>query len=576
MKKSLRMRQAVAIIGIVLAVVSTSACSATLGFSTSSSVESVGNTAAGTPQNLAEPHDPVVDAEPETIVSGFFSALPMGARTDDFSVAERYLTSATRQQWQEQTVTRVYSGQLSIKRQADFVTGSKRANSVSITVSAQQRGQLNDAGTYSAANPSSSVLTYELTKQSGQWRISSLPEGIDVSIDDFDQIYKNVQVYRPSMSTSAFVPDTRWYGWDVWRTKAVSEVLKDPPAWLEGAVANPNTDDVILAISQVKLVSGNPVVMLSSNFGSLKKQNQRLLVRQIRLTLGDGLASTALTITDTTNHNLAATDKALSFGAAESSKSIYVLRENKNISVLTPNLLQVGETSGYPNAKGLAFSNSGGAVVRSDGTVECVTSSAASCGGPFGHRIVQSITSGASGEVLASTGNRILASNGSAARTQFVVPWLGEKARITSMVLSPEGSRLVMVVTDGTRHRVMMTGIRRDAQGKAIGVCAGAVTLSTTAGVGSITFYNDTTLVYVASNADAIGGYQQTVPGPQGRQNVPLGTVALASGVLDGSQSVVALDSDGTLHVMSGSLSAAWVYLDSQIIAISGGDSLDR
>ena len=549
-----------------------SGCAATLGFPTSGSVKDLGDSKTDDRQIVVKPRLPIADADPESIVSGFLSAQPNGLRTGDFTVARAFLTNRAAERWQMGSTSRIYAGYPSISRRADFIGVSSGGNGrVTVIVRLNERGTLDGHGVYSTENREGrTTFEYTLVSVAGQWRISSLPPGTMIAEADFAQSFRGVNIYRLSSSRRTFVPDTRWFGWKQWRRRAVEELLLAPPRWLRGAVMSVNAEPGIRLLSLTG-GDGNPVVQLSGQLSELGSQERAVLIRQIRLTLGDGASSTILSGVWAGGKNYSRADGDLDIGVNQPATSIYVLRANSNVSVLTPNLLQVGQTVDSSNAAGFAFSRYGGAILHRNGAAQYINAHAASCGSAFSGHAVSTVGSGIGGELWAGSGDRLLISDRHHERT-LTAPWLHD-GRIMAVTLSPEGSRLVIVMKDSRGEHVVMTGVMRNRDGSAIALSDAMIRLSAVSDVASVAFYNDTTLVYVASDANVGGGYQQTLPGPEERQNIPLGTTALASGQIGGVQSIVALDGSGVAHALVGSLSGAWVYVDTQTVAVSSGDS---
>ena len=114
---------------------------------------------------------------------------------------------------------------------------ARAESSLIVEVQLQVVGSLDSHGVYTPTDSSTiSKVPYILIKRSGQWRISSLENGVVISTADFEQVFRQVSVYQVSTSGKQLIPDVRWLSWRNWRTQAVGEVLSDAPSWLEGVL----------------------------------------------------------------------------------------------------------------------------------------------------------------------------------------------------------------------------------------------------------------------------------------------------------------------------------------------------
>ena len=90
-------------------------------------------------------------------------------------------------------------------------------SSLIVEVQLQVVGSLDSHGVYTPTDSSTiSKVPYILIKRSGQWRISSLENGVVISTADFEQVFRQVSVYQVSTSGKQLIPDVRWLSWRNW------------------------------------------------------------------------------------------------------------------------------------------------------------------------------------------------------------------------------------------------------------------------------------------------------------------------------------------------------------------------
>ncbi|NEG95864.1 hypothetical protein GFD17_03645 [Bifidobacterium sp. SMB2] len=568
-------RRAMAVACAAGMTLSLSACSLTLGLPTSGPVQRMAQVSKGEHRVFIDPQGPQADATAEEIVRGFISSLPAGPQTDGFKVARQFLTAEAAAKWKPDAKVGIYTGEPSIQTAgaaAEEAAGSK--DTIQVNMSFSNVGQVNSHGIYSVAGNSGTVSeAFTVRSVDGQWRIDKLPDGIFIGESDFQQVFRQVQLYQLSNSGNTLVPDTRWFGWRQWRTLAVRELLDGAAPWMGNAVRSVSAGKVTLSMDSVPSTGGRIDVKLSNAAATLPSGDRSMLVRQIRLTLGDGNDDYDLHIVDDSGLDLSDADSHVTLAVEQPNRHLYTLANKSLVSITSQNLVKVGETDGAVNARALVFSSrGGGAVLRADGNVECIDSSVRSCGIMFAGVDATWITTGLDREVwMVPSGGRTLfvGDAGNIERVaELPTPWSGERVR--AMAISPEGSRIVAAVEDGDSSELVMTGIRRDSDGTAVGISPHYVVLSHVAGINAVTFYNDTTIVY--SVADSPSGHQQSAPGPEETQTLPNGTVAVTSAQINQTQSLIALDDSGNVRYARGSLSSSWRVLDLQTSAIASGE----
>ncbi|MBW3092522.1 hypothetical protein KIH79_06095 [Bifidobacterium sp. 82T10] len=613
-------------IAAVLAVVCMiGACSSPFALPTSGDVRTLQPVLRQSKRVYTTPDGPETDAQPEAIVTGFLDALPAGVQDDGYRVAREFLTDEAAESWNGDKSAIIYDGAVSTRRKTNSTgtSDTQSDGSVIVVVSVNATGRLDKQGLFSAAGAGDATVDYRLVRQDGQWRISELPDGVIISESDFEQVYRQVSVYRTDRTRAVLIPDVRWFSWRNWRTLAVRESLASPPDWLAGAAVDLNTADVRLAVNTVPMTDGDMHVQLTDDIAAMNDDDRALLVHLIRLTLGDGTASDAVKVTSD-NGDYSAADNGMMLAASLPVTGMYTLSGGNVVSLRSASPLRVAQTGGFDGALGFVYADGGGAVLRADHAVECLADDGSSCGLLFSGRRMRAIVKGVDGEIWAiGEDGRSLFVSRDGVTSRVAVPWLDDGTAMTAIAVSPEGSRLAVSLkaansggddaavgnadggasgggtnggdadggsaaggdvdgggsvdgddagTGGTRSAgVAVSGVVRGDDGLPDALSDGYAFAAAQTGVTMLTFYNDVMLVY-GEDADDDGvqpAFRQITPGPAEDQQLPENTVALASGMISSYRRLVALDAKGMVRSASGSLDGAWAFADSQVAALS-------
>jgi hypothetical protein len=274
------------------------------GVPTSSKPQVIGPVQGG-PQEPATPtNTPQPGAEPRTIVQEFLRA---NVTEPIDRGAHEFLTPEEQRTWSDRSVT-ILAGSVENATVSLRTLQGNPPHAVGIKVSGTQIGSLAADGTYSPAPPGSGgsgqlwSYQYGLDPVNGQWRISDAPStGLVVYADEFAQVYRPVRLYFFDQSEQHLVPDVRYIAlespqdvatWELRRLiagasdgldAAVQTELPNPPA-----DANPSS--TISPDGSMRIeVPGS-----SRLDGDTKKR----LAAQLIMTFANSQPQLALTITD--------------------------------------------------------------------------------------------------------------------------------------------------------------------------------------------------------------------------------------------------------------------------------------
>ena len=131
---------------------------------------------------------------------------------------------------------------------------------------------------------------------------------------------------------------------------------------------------------------------------------------------------------------------------------------------------------------------------------------------------------------------------------------------------------MCLVLADDSQgmNILVMLGIVRGENQRPKGLSDHIQVIARHKGIRTLTFYNDSTLVYKDGDMEA-GGHSQIAPGPETVQHLPAGTTGLAAGQVNQMQSLIALDHTGIVHCLSGALAGMWYIIDSQVDTVTSG-----
>lgn len=145
--------------------------------------------------------------------------------------------------------------------------------------------------------PRQRTRTFGLAARDGEWRISTVEDGIVMSVPEFGvSAFRQTAVWFPETTGRWLVPDVRYVRQApavAAQTAVVSAVLDGPAPWLRPAVVPPS-DQVKLTVSSVPVTSGVATVDLEDSVLQLDARTQQVLQWQLRQTL-DGLVLPVVT-----------------------------------------------------------------------------------------------------------------------------------------------------------------------------------------------------------------------------------------------------------------------------------------
>lgn len=498
---------------------------------------------------------PTPGESPRAIVKGFLDA---NLSTDaEHTIAKAYLTPSARSTWSTSTSN--------ISVVDGIRVGTPTGNRISVTVDAVV-GSVDSVGEYSPnlalTQPAASkVFGFRLTQINSEWRIADLPPGLIIDYDNFIPNYRRT-LYFFDPTNSYLVPDVRY-------TALAAQSLS---TWLlDQLIAGPRpelSDIVRNAMPQVDARSVRATLSASRELtvnlpGSshLDPDVLRHLAAQLAFTYDSAEQAAAIRITDGSTV-VTLPDGLTTFTTAHFQSFSSTPQVNPTPYFLRGGLLFAGQSSRpvsgpfgdgrYPlesvAVRQLTGTDIAVAGVRSD------TGSLA-IGGQRSKPMQIRLPSGAtsrpewnqvSGRLWIGVGRRVYTVDGKRLlQVPFVEPvaaFPSGRLQIRSVRVSPDGSRVALVIAQGNVSTVWVGGINRSTSGPQI---TGARPLTRTdVTVRDVGWSDGSTLVFVGTGAGRLGVWTVLVDGSNatalGTSNLPGGTPT-AIAVTPGAFPVVAV-----------------------------------
>jgi lipoprotein LpqB-like beta-propeller protein len=271
------------------------------GVPASSKPQVIGPVQGGPAESVKPTNTPQPGADARAIVQEFLRANV--SEPVDPRGAHEFLTPDEQRKWSDQKVT-ILSGSID---NADVAVQGGAPPGVEIPVSGTQIGSLAPDGTYSLVPATSGgggqpwSYQYALNRVNGQFRISDAPSGLTVYAQEFAEVYRPVRLYFYDLSEQHLVPDVRYTAkespqdiatWQLQRlVEGASSQLTDA---VRSEVQNPPTG----AHASVTVGSSGTMSIELPGSSHLADKDKKLLAAQLIATFADIEPQPTLTITD--------------------------------------------------------------------------------------------------------------------------------------------------------------------------------------------------------------------------------------------------------------------------------------
>jgi hypothetical protein len=216
------------------------------------------------------PEGPAKGDSPAAILKGFVAAFQ--SSTGGYAVAREFLSSSFATKWDPTQSVQVRTGDARLVQQ----------DASDIDYSFSTSATIDNTGAYKQTNQPS-TLPFSFTKQGKEWRISSAPNGIVLSDVTFERLFAKHPIYFLDPTGQNLIPDLRWFPNGTAPTRIVSALLAGPEPWLQGVARTEFPDGTQLtdAGSLVTVVSGVAHVDLTAEALSATTHERQLMLVQL-------------------------------------------------------------------------------------------------------------------------------------------------------------------------------------------------------------------------------------------------------------------------------------------------------
>lgn len=417
-----------------------------------------------------DPPGPAQDASPQQIIEGFMRAGI--APRDDYSVAREYLAPELSREWRAADRTVVYASEPNIV---------ENVQEGSYTVEVAATSSIDEHGLLTRKEGQSTVSAdIKLVKVNGQWRLSKVPNGTMIEEGNFAVLFAAYPLYFYDSTRSYAIADYRWFAKrQGLPATIVGALLAGPAPYLRNAVTSAFPEGSSLARASVPVESRRATVDLNvSTFADATELQRQQMQQQLELTLGEVQNVRAVSMT--------VGQRAVSLGnAAEGYEKAIVDASVPNTQIaIDKKALVFYQGNGVVPVGGVqdisAYDPRDPAMAPADNRYAFLN----------GSRTKMITVNEAGVPRVAVTGKDLLPPSidihgwtwtvGNDGRTRIrVTPsnsakdgssrqvnsgWMGQ-AKVTSLRVSPDGARALVVATVGGKPGVYITGIIRDSEG---------------------------------------------------------------------------------------------------------------
>lgn len=414
------------------------------------------------------PAGPAQDATPTSIINGFILAAT--GIQGDFSTAREFLTDAAAESWDPTAQTTIYTGRP--------IVDSNEGDDYSVELSSV--GSLDDTGVLQLADDGETQnFEFSLEQVDGQWRIDELPDGISLDSAQFRALFNTQTLYFYDPTYSYAVPDVRWMLNTSDQTATIVQALLDGPAhYLDGAVVSAFPTDSQLFRDTVPVSTSTAQVDLTDEtFENTSEITRHRMHHQLELSLQryPGVSEVAMTREravldlDDPPENFVPADSTVPTGNTQ----IGIHPETHQLVAYEAN--STSTMDGFPNVANLEpldptmnRERDTAAFLNDDrDTLYIANDSTQSYEIATGTDLIAPSLDVHDWVFTVTDGNTIVAAKSS--RTGQVLeithPWRDQDVEITSLRISPEGTRAAVVVNpeDGPAQ-LYLAGLIRDEE----------------------------------------------------------------------------------------------------------------
>lgn len=449
---------------------------------------------------------PAAGASPQEVIEGFYQAGI--ASQDDFKVAREFLTPEASGSWKGSVFTRVHESAPTV------ITGPKPGQ---FSMQYEVISTVDEHGIMTRQPPNTSqALPLTLVQVDGEWRISKVPDGTLLVQSNFQVLFAAHPIYFYDPGFAYAVPDVRWFPKRAGLPAAMVEaILAGPAPYLENAVVSAFSEVSSLVRSSVPVESNKAVVDLTAeSFSDATDTTRHLMQQQLELTLTQVVAVRDVVMTEEQREvklgvpgpgfvpaeinpsvpdtQIAIADKTLVYYQGNSVVPVGGVQDISRFSPIHPAMSPSGNRYAFldsARSRLVSINDKGRAQVVATGT-DLVPPSLDASGWTW------TVDHGNATEVLA-----VPADTAKDGRVRTIsAEWLKD-ARVSSLRVSRDGTRAVIVAKQGEEVSVNISGILRDSEGFPRGL-AKPMRLYPSVPVSKAVWDSDSSVIVMKEDAD--------------------------------------------------------------------------
>ena len=506
------------------------------------------------------PSSPSDGASQTEILNGFIAA-GTGPQ-NDYAVAREYLSESIRSSWNpnEEVLIQRSTPQVVISHQdtAELVVD------VAASVDADGKYQVAPLGL-------GRVLEFSFVQENSQWRLSAVPDATVLIRPVFDVVFSGYSVYFLDRQKRFLVPELRWFpATPATGTRLANALLGGPSSWLKPAVVSAIPNGTRLSIDAVTVENGVALVDLTARALVASRSDRSLMKSQLETTLSQvsNVSKVAISI-ERARQEILDTDN----GTGEMGvRSLAVVGEDglELLASSQDSIFEAGKNFFEQSELAeIALSGQSGwiatltdtGVFRTRGDkpgaeVDLIDSRTAIADIEFDpQEYLWSVSRGLGSEIIAT----------SPGLEQSIVgaPWLtGQSVR--AFEISPEGSKIAMLVQGSRRTRVLVSAVIRNSSGTPIELTEPLEVAGELANPSSVSWVDQITIATLNTASGSTSALLSTIGGTSRQMPALPGTRKIvAAGT---SSQLYLLTETGELFSFRGS---AWTPLRQSIRALA-------
>jgi hypothetical protein len=459
-----------AALAALLAALALAGCSGVPSSSSPETVEPLDTGGATT----STPPPANLDGDARQIVESFLAE--NATNTATHISARAYLTGAANNRWSDASATIIAN---------EPTTGTFDAKNQTVTVVGRVLGTLSASGIYTPSlqgdgqGGDRQPFVFHLVRTvDKRWRIDKLPAGLVLTDDQFRETYRQQVLYFFDLAEDLLVPDLRWSALDdkTQRAKWLLEQLVDGPRQDLASAVSADTLPANLDPQHISVRLGSPTLIEIPGSSQLDPGVRDRLAAQVSETLVEALAGREMSITDgrvpvqiprVASDRFTAADFTASIGPPTPESAVYYLVGGRVLDDSgRPLAGPLGDGSlylssiaiGQPQPDGQLYAagitGSGDDERLEVGTVHGGLRPTSLQGDLSRPAFVPGRT-----EVWISAGSKLYRVSADAAKPRVSeVPTLSGGGQIVALRLSPEGSRIAIVIAGASGATQLYVG----------------------------------------------------------------------------------------------------------------------